>query len=115
MVGGPRVPARVPPRRVVAAARTPALLAGAEVDPLGAALHAVLALALLRALHLVDGADVRARAVGHRLLLTRAGRGARGRSRSIPPPPPRPRASCCRCGRRPPRTPRAGSSRAGAE
>src|SRR5262249_51639730 len=61
-----RVLRRVAVRRVVAAARAPALLAGPQVDPLRSRLHAVLALAPLRALYRLDGLDVGAAGLGHR-------------------------------------------------
>src|SRR5262245_35857168 len=62
---------RVMARRVVAAARSAALLAGPEMDPLSAGLDAVLALAPFRVLDRLDRLDVATGAFSHfRLLAT---------------------------------------------
>src|SRR5512140_3675830 len=60
MLARARVLAGVFVRRVVTAARRTALLAGAEVDPARADLHALLALPALRGLHRLDRLGVTA-------------------------------------------------------
>src|SRR5258708_19801052 len=65
MLARARVLAGVLVRRVVAAARRTALLAGPQVHPARADLHALLALPALRGLHRLDRLDVTARRLRH--------------------------------------------------
>ena len=65
MAAGAGVLGRVAVRRVVAAARRAALLAGPEVDPIRAGLHALLALPALGMFDGRDSADMRAALVCH--------------------------------------------------
>src|SRR5690606_32314858 len=65
VLGGAGMGAGVAVRRAVTAERPPALLARPEVYPVGADLHALLALSPQRTLHLLDRADVRARLPWH--------------------------------------------------
>src|SRR5262245_10710413 len=65
MLTGACVLAGVLIRRVIATERRAALLAGPQVDPSPADLHALFAFASLRTLDALDGADVGAGAVGH--------------------------------------------------
>lgn len=68
-----RMFARVPVRRVVAAAGAAALLTGPKMNPVCTDLDAVFALLTLRAPHAPDGAKMNARGVRRRLALTHEG------------------------------------------
>src|SRR5688572_29687425 len=92
VAAGARVLGGVPLRRVVAAARRPALLAGAEMDPGGADLHALLALVARCLLDRADRGEVRAALLRHHPTAERASaasgqeRPRRRRCRRRPPP-----------------------------
>src|SRR5436189_1532047 len=68
MAGGPRVFRRVPVGGIVAAVRAAALLAGPQVHPLGADLHALVALTVLRLFDGLDGIEVDAALIRHSVL-----------------------------------------------
>jgi hypothetical protein len=65
MAGHLRVPGRMVVRRVVAAMRAPTFLAGTQVDPFAADLHAFIALVLSGVLDCGDCLDVRAPLIRH--------------------------------------------------
>ena len=69
MTGGMRVLTRVTIRRAVAAQGHAALLAGAQVDPLRADLHAFGALANFRLLDRIDDVEMTTTAIGHNYFL----------------------------------------------
>jgi hypothetical protein len=71
MAGHLRVPGGVPVRGAVTAVRAAAFLAGAQVDPLRADLHALIAMVVARRLHRRERREVNAVPIDHRRTLLR--------------------------------------------